>query len=361
MDVPQTEENVLENGIYSFKIEGRLKDTNYVKNITAYYRQILDKYSTKISSGESFFEFIPNPEKSFNRGFTDYFLVERNEIFNFDSPKSKGEYLGKIKEIKKDCFKLNNKIKISPQDGLTFENDGFLVNKVVDGYIYPNKKLNLKTGMKVFRNNDTEFEKLLSKKVSRKIKVDINITKDKINLTDSDGIYISLDYNFNEIPKNSEKMKETFIKQFSKLGDTIFMLDKIKIADDIPFLPISEINELRRVAVEKLIQARVSAYKKDKQNKLNYTKYYKTDLDYKENIYNSDAKSFYEKCGAKVCEFALEKEIPQKQVELMRTKHCIKYALSKCKSADKLFLIDDKGVKYPLKFDCKNCEMIILS
>ena len=107
------------------------KETNYVKNVTAYYRQELDKCSEKISSGKCVYPFNPNPEKSFNRGFTDYFLEKRKDCFNFVSPKSKGEYLGEVVEVKKDCFVIKTDKEVHAQDGLAVESDGCLVNKVI--------------------------------------------------------------------------------------------------------------------------------------------------------------------------------------------------------------------------------------
>ncbi len=345
-------------GVYSFKIEGRLKDSGYVKNATAYYRQELDKYSEKSSSGRSTYLFEPNPEKSFNRGFTDYFLKKRGECFNFLSPKSKGEYLGEVIEVRKNCFKIESEKKINPQDGITDGKGGFLVNKVENGFIYPNKAVILKLGEKIYRNSDVEFEKLLSLPVKRQIGVEIIANKNLV-LADEDGITIKLPLPQGEEAKNPEKMKETFVKQFSKTGDSDFYITKITV-DNIPFLPISEINKLRREAFELLMQERLKQYKREKQNALKYVPYYKQELDYKANVHNSSAKEFYAKCGAKVLEMSLESSLPNHEVELMRTKHCIKYALGICKSPEKLFLCDEFGKKYPLKFDCKNCEMVIL-
>ena len=123
-------------GVYSFKIEGRLKDINYVKNITAYYRQKLGK---GVSSGRSIYPFSPNPEKSFNRGFTEYFLNGRTDCFNFESPKSKGEYLGTVTEIGKNWIKIKTKKELHAQDGIYCKGEGFAVNRVEDNKIYPNK------------------------------------------------------------------------------------------------------------------------------------------------------------------------------------------------------------------------------
>lgn len=352
-----------ENGIYSFKIEGRLKDSGYVKNITAYYRRELDKFSKKASSGKSFYTFEPAPEKSFNRGFTEYFLENRGECFNFNSPKSQGEYIGEIVKVSKNSFKVKTSKTLHPQDGLVVEKSGLLINKVLQekdlAEIFPNKHSEFKTGDKVYRNSDSFFEKELSVKVKRKIAVRVRIS-DKIEITDEDNYKVETALPEGEEAKDKEKAKEIFKKQFSKTGDTDFYIENFEITD-VPFYPVSAINELRRKSFEKLSKIRLSSYKRDKQCKLTKTSYYKKEADYRENISNNLAKEFYEEAGVKVLEPALEIKLPERQIELMRTKHCIKYALGICKSTKTLLLRDEYGVCYPLKFDCKNCEMAVLS
>lgn len=352
--------DMIDAGVYSFKIEGRLKDSNYVKNITAYYRHELDKYSQKSSSGKSIYPFKPNPQKSFNRGFTDYFLEKRKDCFSLNSPKSRGEYIGVISEVKNGCIKICTDKTIHPQDGLTDGIDGFLVNKIENNYVYPNRPVKFKAGDKIYRNVDVEFEKQVAQKVKRQIGVNINIT-DVITLVDEDGIKVSIPITGGEAAKNPEKMKETFVKQFSKTGESDFYIEDIKIASELPFMPVSRINELRRSAFDKLMQKRLDEYKREEHKNLVYCPYYKSQIDYRGNVHNLSAKDFYKKCGAEVCEMSLETELPKHPVELMRTKHCIKYALGMCKSPEKLVLRDEYGKVYPLKFDCKKCEMSVLN
>lgn len=352
--------DMIDAGVYSFKIEGRLKDSNYVKNITAYYRHELDKYSQKSSSGRSIYPFKPNPEKSFNRGFTDYFLEKRKDCFSLNSPKSRGEYIGVISEVKNGCIKICTDKTIHPQDGLTDGIDGFLVNKIENNYVYPNRQVKFKAGDKIYRNVDVEFEKQVAQKVKRQIGVNINIT-DELTLVDEDGIKVSIPITGGEAAKNPEKMKETFVKQFSKTGESDFYIEDIKIASELPFMPVSRINELRRSAFDKLMQKRLDEYKREEHKNLVYCPYYKSQIDYRGNVHNLSAKDFYKKCGAEVCEMSLETELPKHPVELMRTKHCIKYALGMCKSPEKLVLRDEYGKVYPLKFDCKKCEMSVLN
>ena len=347
-------------GVYSFKIEGRLKDINYVKNITAYYRQILGKGS---SSGRSIYPFTPNPKKSFNRGFTEYFLKERGDCFNFESPKSKGEYLGIVTEIGKNWIKIKTEKELHAQDGIYSKGEGFAINKVEAGKVYLNKPVNLKPGDKVYRNFDLEFEKSVSKPVKRQIGVNIEIDN-LITITDEDGITIKKELPIGAPPNNPEKIKETFVKQFNKTGEGYFYIGDIKIATELPFMPVSAINQLRRELFEELMTKRIEIYNtqiKEIQKPLKHTEYFLKEVDYRANIHNSSAKLFYEKCGVKVLESSFESQKPIRQVALMRCKHCIKYALNMCKSPKQLVLRDTNGNIYPLKFDCKNCEMSVLS
>ena len=347
-------------GICSFKIEGRLKDAGYVKNITAYYRTLLGKGT---SSGKSAYPFTPNPEKSFNRGFTDYFLKGRNNCFSLESPKSKGEYLGKVIEIKSDWFKIKTDKVIYPQDGLYFNNNGCLVNKVIEEKIYPNKTVELKIGDKIYRNLDVQFEKELAKAVKRQIGVGINIKDSIIEIMDEDCISVSAKIE-GEQAKYPDKMKETFIKQFSKTGEEDFYIKNIEINSEIPFMPVSEVNKLRRTLFQQLMKKRLETYNnkiKQKQGQMKYTDYFNPEIDYRGNVHNNSAKEFYEKCGAKVLEPSFETKLPNRQVELMRCKHCIKYALNMCKTPKKLFLRDEQNKLYPLEFNCKRCEMNVLT
>ena len=369
--------NMIESGVYSFKIEGRLKDIGYVKNVVSYYRQLLDKCSEKSSSGKSVYPYTPDVEKSFNRGFTDYFQNGRTNCFNPYSPKSRGKFIGKVIDVKGNAIIIETGMEIHPQDGLCyFDNDkmdGFLVNKAErvkylgkcrgknQVAVYTNKNLKVSAGAKIYRNVDVAFEKELLQPVKRQIGVRINVLKENIELTDEDGVFVAISILKGETAKNQQKMNETFVKQFSKTGDSDFYIKEISIKSDVPFLPVGEINKLRRDAFEKLMSERLLSYKRDVQKELKYTQISSFNPDYRANIHNLEAKMFYEKCGAGVNEYSLETKIPKRQVELMRTKHCIKYALNMCKLPKNLLLQDEKGVIYPLKFDCKNCEMAILT
>ncbi len=326
--------NLVDIGVKSLKIEGRLKDENYVKNIVAYYRKLLDKFTQKSSCGEVFYDFEPDIEKSFNRGFCEYFLNGRNkDIYNFNSQKSLGEKVGKISKVGKDFFELeyvkNKNIIFSPNDGICFyinnELTGCLINKTIKNRIFPNKMSNFKVGMEIYRNSDVAFEKILkNSKTNRKIMAKFIIEKNKISVIDCENNMVETSFNFEEYAQNQDKMSENFVKQFKKSGESIFLITDVEIKlQKLPYLAISQLNEIRRNLLEKLEEKRLTVYKRNK---------------------NKALKPFVEE---------------NKNYPVMTTKHCLKYAFDMCGKDKKLFLIDEKGKKWRLNFNCKKCEMEI--
>lgn len=360
-------EKMVDIGVKSFKIEGRLKDEVYVKNVVGFYRQKLDKISEKTSSGKVVLGFTPDLNKSFNRGYTHYFLEDRGQCFNFDTPKFIGERLGVVSKITDRYFEIKNlKTIINKQDGLCFGKNsefGCIVNNVEGNKIFPNKmNKSINVGVEVFRNLDRKFEDTVLKTIAkRQIGVDISYNDGVITICDEDKNSVLINIEETELANNKEKMIENFKKSFSKTGKSDFYIDSISIKSDLPFIPVSKVNEYRRIAFDKLMIERLKNYKREIQKPLNYTKFIKEELDYRANVHNSLAEKFYKKCSSEVIEHSFESKVPYRQVELMRTKHCLKYAFDMCKSPRNLILVDEKGVEYPLKFDCKHCEMCILS
>jgi len=359
-------EKLINCGVKSFKIEGRLKDINYVKNVTLFYNNLINKFAHRVSSGVVFSDFEPDLERTFNRGYTDYFLNNRNQCFNFLSPKSRGKKVGKVLKVCNNYFEINTDL--HPQDGICFikngEMYGFLVNKVIGNRVYPNKMEGISTGVVLYRNFDCEFEKKLSNsKICRKIPVIISVKSDKIYAFDQDNNKVYINMPIGEPPNNLNKMKQTFVNQLEKCGDSDFYIKEIKFEDEnLPFLPISKINELRRKLLSLLMNERLANYKQLVQKSISYNDFPTQKMDYRANVYNDEAKMFYEKSGCEITQSALEsaKKIPS-GIELMRTKHCLKYACGLCgKSCGKLYLADSNK-KYPLGFDCKNCEMVVYS
>lgn len=360
-------EKLISCGVKSFKIEGRLKDINYVKNVVAYYNDLLNKYAQRTSSGKIFLDFEPDTDKTFNRGYTDYFLNGRGQCFNFLSPKSRGQKLGKVKRICHNYFEID--ADLNPQDGLCFIKDGemsgFLVNKVEGNRIYPNKMDGIKTGTLLYRNFDSKFEKQLeNSKTVRKIGVKFILNGKILTAIDEDNNKAEIIMPKGEEPKNIEKMKENIISQLQKTGESDYYTQSVDIRNaEITFLPVSKINEIRRDILSLLNEERLRNFKRLEQKPIGYTTFPKQEIDYHANVFNNEAKEFYKNCNCNVTQPALEcsDKIPS-GIELMRTKHCLKFAAGLCgQPCKKLYLADVKGKKYPLKFDCKNCEMVVLN
>jgi len=363
-------DKLIKAGITSFKIEGRLKDTNYIKNNVLYYNNLLKNYP-RTSKGKIINEFSPNVNKTFNRGFCDdYLFNKKDNIYNFLTPKSTGEFIGEVISANDKCFIIKAKTSLNPQDGLFIisgENTlGCLVNsseKVKDGFkVYPNKKINLKLKDKVYRNLDVEFNKTLeNSKIQRKLEIVFEVYQNKIVVKDLDSNKVELNFEENETAKNLEKMKENYKLSLSKTTDSPYLVRNIEFKTDVlTFLPVSKINELRRKILEALSEKILSRYKVKKQKPLDIAEFPIKQGDYRLNIHNNKAKEFLEFCGCKVKEMSFESSPKKQGREIMRMKHCLRRALLNCSNTDKLFLVDEKGVKYPLLFDCKNCEMAVL-
>jgi putative protease len=364
-NVSESIKELIDCGVKSFKIEGRLKDINYVKNVVAYYNEEINKYANRTSSGKVFLDFKPNVYKTFNRGYTDYFLKTRGQCFNFMSPKSRGEKLGKVKRVFHNYFEID--AEVSAQDGLCYihngEMFGFLVNKVEGKKVYPNNMSRLTTGTVIYRNYDSKFEKALNNSKSvRKIGVKFVVNDNKIYAFDENDNVVYIDLPLGDVPNSLNKMKQNFVEQLKKTGNSEFYTIEVLIKDDnIPFIPISKINELRRELLSLLMNERLANYHQSLQKHIGYRDFYRKTLDYRANVYNSEAKLFYNNCNCEILEYALESSKNIKSgIELMRTKHCLKYAADLCSQpCGKLYLVDENNKKYPLGFDCKNCEMVV--
>jgi len=372
-------------GITSFKIEGRLKEKDYITNIVSYYRQTIDSVIEntnykRASSGKSIINFSPDPYKSFNRGFTEAYIEGRKgQVLSINSPKSTGELLGKVVKVDNKCFQLDKKIKLNNGDGICFfdaENNlqGTNINNVENSLIYPDDMNYIKQGSLIYRNYDHEFTKTLDKtKIDRKIKLNINLSNDydrlKIQAVDEDNNTVSIESEIDfEKAKNPVQAAETLNKQLIKLGDTEFFCEEIEIQlNDIPFIPVSVLNEMRRKLVELIRKARkdnfaVKSYTIVKNN----VSYPENELDYNGNVFNKYAESFYKRHGVDKIEPAAESGLDMKDKKIMTTKHCLKYSFNLCPKLHKnktykepLYIKDNYGVQYKLNFNCKKCEMEI--
>jgi collagenase-like PrtC family protease len=376
-----------EAGISSFKIEGRLKDLSYVKNITAHYRTLLDEIIDEVphyhaaSAGRCTFFFQPQPEKSFNRGFTDYFTQERHQdLLAADSPKFAGEPIGTATRVGPDWFEVETEAELHNGDGLTWydaehELVGARINRVDGRRLFPAEKDRLPAvGATLYRNRDQEFERQLEKKsAERRIRVQMVFAETvqgfALSLTDEEGISATAELTqAHEPAQNAARAKATLREQLGKLGNTIFAAEEIVLALSAPwFVPVGALNALRREAVEKLEAARRAAYRRPERAAAVTPPpaYPQAELSYLGNVYNQRARDFYTRHGVRLIEEAYEANRERGEVSLMITKHCLRYSFNLCPKQvkgikpDPMTLIS-AGEDLRLEFDCKRCEMHVM-
>ena len=368
-------EQLVDANVTSLKIEGRLKDKEYVTNVVSFYRKELDKIiDVKSSKGLEFFEFEPNLKKTFNREYTNfYFDGKRKHFINPDTPKFRGEKVAKVASVKGNRVYLDKKSDLNISDKLSYffgdELTGTTVTKIFNDSIEVLEAKKIKKGTILYRNYDSTFFDSLNKAAFvRKIPLFIEADNNKITLKsfNENEVQFTFDKNF-EIAKDINKAKENFVKQFSKLGDTEFFVEDINISDDFNlFIPVSKLNDIRRNMISMLQELSLSNYEFQKRNPndIKLLEYPIKTLDYSFNISNRLSKEFYEGCGCRVEDFAPEVNHPTKKtLTLMKTKHCLRDYLGIClksaKDKKQLYLLDEFGKKYPLVFDCKNCIMKI--
>jgi putative protease len=379
-------EALMNAGISSFKIEGRLKDVSYVKNITACYRRKMDAIFAgnpafyRSSAGHSSFTFEPRPEKSFNRGFTSYFLHGRDaDITSFDTPKSVGEHIGVVKEWKGNSFTVAGLKPVHNGDGLVFFNargelEGFRVNRAEANRIFPQSiRTSLKPKMQLYRNFDHDFEHILAQPSAER-KIDVRIEWSDypdgfvLAMTDESDACVVIARPFAK--ETARKPQEEYVKtQLGKLGNTPFgATDIIISAGKNFFVPPSLLGDMRREAAEKLLSLRRMRYRRLYVKRPVYgadVAYPLQKPDYTENISNRKAACFYRKHGVTTPEPAFE-EAPRDGVPLMYTKHCLRYSMGWCPVLQKgkspfpepYFLVY-KGKRLRLTFDCRKCRMLI--
>ena len=417
-------EELMEAGAVSFKIEGRLKDIDYVKNVTAAYSQRLNEIITRhpdkycrASLGTCTYSFTPNLQKTFNRGFTDYFLYGRKpNIFSPDTPKALGEYVGKVKEIRGNSFNVAGTASFANGDGLCFFKEeggrrnywssegqrclhqfgrvvtivnevkeegrrsmvleGFRVNRAEGNRLYPYQMpADLKPGTALYRNFDQEFQRVMMGKTAvRKIPVEMTLREVENGFElqmGTQSVCFPMEKQLAQKPQH-----ENIVRQLSKLGNTPYECTSVHfVPQDFPFfIPSSVLTEMRREVSEKLIvnseetvQTPVSSTDSHSGSNLSsfiphLSSLYK--YPYLFNIANQQARAFYEQQGLKEIAPAFELS-PVKNPLIMQCRHCLKYSLGYCvknggeKSPWKepLYLRLDDGRCFRLEFQCSECQM----
>lgn len=396
-DLNQSEvlEDLLDAGATSLKIEGRLKDVSYVKNVTAAYRQKLDaifarrKEYVRASSGACHFDFKPQLDKSFSRGFTNYFLQgRRQDITSFDTPKSLGEEMGTLKEQRGNYLTVAGVKPFHNGDGVCFLDEqnglqGFRINRVDGNKLYPAGEVpHIKPRTRLYRNFDQDFERILVRKSSeRKLAVNWELSDTSwgfaLTATDEDDNRVTLSFPYSkELARTPQA--ENLRTQLSKLGNTPFEVVN-NVSDEASglvlklsqnwFIPASVIADWRRRVIEKLIAVRRITYRRELTVwKPTRHAFPMTSLTYLGNVMNTAAKSFYLSHGVLSVEPAYEKQ-PVQNAVLMFCKHCLRYSMGWCPTHQKLrspyrepyYLVAADGKRFRLDFDCKHCQMKVVT
>lgn len=370
---------LIEAGITTLKIEGRLKDEKYVKNIVTYYSQLLGKKCNN--------DFAADPQKTFHRSQTDYFLHGRTRpLANFETPKSTGEEIGRVIKVSNNQIVVSTNEIISQGDGICISTEGFYVKNVskTNGNTTLSWDIqhttidtsHIKPGMIVYRNFDRVYiDRLIHYQPQRKRLVDITFRDIDNAFTlamQSDTIRVEQSFTYTkELATNPIKAKQTIHNQLCKLGGTIFEVNNIDVQLSQPyFLPISVLNEWRRQVCAELEQQCLHSYERINQRPLVHAPYYSTEpLDYHANIHNDHSASFYRSCGAEIAERSFESNpsTDDNKVELMRCRYCLKYEMGWCKKRQTIntnaplepLYIRQGEQLLQLHFDCKHCQMII--
>lgn len=379
-------EEMMDAGVSSFKIEGRLKSVEYVKNITAYYRRKIDEILArrpeyeKASSGETHFFFQPDPEKSFNRGFTDYFLHGRQTgITSFDTPKSRGEQMGEVVKAEGRSLTVAGKKGFHNGDGICYVDKdglhGLRVNRAEGNRLYPAVMQRIPLHTVIYRNVDSEFEKRLSKpSAERKIKVDVLFKEAPEGFTmflhDEDGFLASAVLTVPKEPARTPQ-QENIRRQLTKWGGTLFEPGAVSVQlENNWFIPSSSLAQLRREGLESLEKKRREGYQRPVRLESVNGKgipFYAKELGFEYNVMNHSAAAFYKEHGVDKITPAFEKQRPSGEVPVMFCKHCLRYSMGWCPTRqhgkspyrEPYYLRMDDGRRFRLAFDCRNCQMIV--
>ncbi len=410
-DQSQNLEALLEAGIRSLKIEGRYKDMAYVKNITAHYRLLLDEILTRrpeyarAASGKSTIAFTPNVDKTFHRGYTDYFAQGRgDQIAAFDSPKYVGLHLGYVSKIGVDWIDIESEEPLANGDGLNYmhkrEVFGIQVNTVTQmgafWRVFPNEPIKqmvgLHVGLAVNRNRDHRWEAALGKKsAERKVALKLRLSEVpdlsevseggvakglRLSLRDEDGVESHTELALAwQAPTSPAQAEQSLQQNLAKLGNTMFVPEQIEIDLVRPwFVAASSINALRRDAIERHEAARLAAWQRPQRKAAAEppVAYPETSLTYLANVYNHLARQFYHKHGVQLIAAAFEAHEEAGEVPVMITKHCLRFSFNLCPKqakgvtgvqgqvkAEPMTLVSGSE-KLTLKFDCKPCEMHVM-
>ncbi|SDI96897.1 putative protease [Pseudomonas flavescens] len=398
---------LVEAGVRSFKIEGRYKDMGYVKNITAYYRQRLDDILierpdlARASSGRTAHFFLPDPDKTFHRGSTDYFVTERKvDIGAFDSPTFTGLPVGHVEKVNKRDLIAVTFEPLSNGDGLnvlvkrdvvgfrsniaelqdTFEEDGERRWRYrVEPNEMPTGMFRLRPNHPLSRNLDHNWQQALQKtSAERRIgiqwRAELHERCLTLTATSEEGISatVHLDGPFGTANKPQQAL-DGLRDLLTQLGTTLYHAQGVELdAPQAFFVPNSQLKSLRREAIEALTEARVAAHPRGgrKAESTPPPVYPESHLSFLANVYNHKARAFYHRHGVQLIDAAYEAHEELGEVPVMITKHCLRFSFNLCPKQAKgvtgvrtkvapMQLVHGDEV-LTLKFDCKPCEMHVV-
>jgi putative protease len=369
-------------GVCSFKVEGRLKEAGYVKNVVAHYRKAIDSAflgQKKPSSGQIHLSFDPQPGKTFSRGFTACFADGNpRSMACISTPKSLGEQVGVIRQVGSSYIDVKLKAAVSAGDGICFFGkngalQGANVNRVEGSRLFLQEVSGAAAGAAVFRSFDIAFQRQLAGSTARR-SVDVKMlleatpTTVRVTVTDEDDISASLRIDRSNVSADSEAKTLAAVKaQLAKSGGSMFRVVRVDVSTDKPyFYAISELNCWRRTVLEQLEQKRQSLYAVERKHiEKSTVPYPDLALGFNGNVLNSYARKFYERHGVADVSPAFEQKQPRGAVALMTTRYCLLRELGFCrqKKSDSMLyeplFLENNGYKLRLKFNCRRCEMTV--
>ena len=374
--------DLLDAGVTSFKIEGRLKDTNYIKNVVAYYRRAVDEALAvrpgfvRSSAGESVPDFTPDPSKSFTRGESEYFFAgKRPGVASFDTPKAVGEYVGRVAKVFGNGFTLLGEAELAPGDGICFITPhgvtGTNVNAAEGRRIVPNRMEGIFAGAEVYRNSDRLFNLRLERSRTRRVipataVAEVSAEGFAITYTDCEGVTASAT---RTVPldraKNPEANAAALRAQAMKSGDTIFAVRDAEVRGAEWFVPASLAAEVRREALSALDEARRNRPLEHRILPENPVARYPSErLTAEENVTNRLAEAFYRDHGVREIERGLDLAPTTAGHRVMRSAYCIRREIGEClRERPRLrgdLYLEHGAHRYRLEFDCAACEMSLI-
>ena len=374
--------DLLDAGVTSFKIEGRLKDTNYIKNVVAYYRRAVDEALAvrpgfvRSSAGESVPDFTPDPSKSFTRGESEYFFAgKRPGVASFDTPKAVGEYVGRVAKVFGNGFTLLGEADLAPGDGICFITPhgvtGTNVNAAEGRRIVPNRMEGIVAGAEVYRNSDRLFNLRLERSRMRRVipataVAEVSAEGFAMTYTDCEGVTASA---ARTVPldraKNPGANASALRVQAMKSGDTIFAVRDAEVRGAEWFVPASLAAEVRREALSALDEARRNRLLEHRILPENPAARYPSErLTAEENVTNRLAEAFYRDHGVREIERGLDLAPTTAGHRVMRSAYCIRREIGEClRERPRLrgdLYLEHGAHRYRLEFDCAACEMSLI-